>query len=147
MLLVEDEVDLLQALKAVLVLDGHTVQTAQNGADALHNVSLNFPDIVVSDVVMPVMDGMRLVRAVRAVSLLAHIPVILTLCIETDEVFASLTAAGRAKGISSSHITSVCKGRRKQAGGLTWEYVLPDNGEVGTEEDCSPNMQEDMSVT
>ncbi|MFM0524221.1 hypothetical protein PQR11_04450 [Paraburkholderia strydomiana] len=69
------------------------------------------------------------------------------LCIEIDEVFASLTAAGRAKGISSSHITSICKGRRKQAGGLTWEYVLPDNGEVGTEEDCSPNMQEDMSVT
>lgn len=77
-LLVEDEVDLLQGLKAVLVLDGHTVQTAQNGADALHNVSLNFPDIVVSDVVMPIMDGIRLVRAVRAAPLLADIPVILT---------------------------------------------------------------------
>jgi len=33
-LLVEDEADLLQALKAVLVLDGHSVQTAQDGTDA-----------------------------------------------------------------------------------------------------------------
>lgn len=32
------------------------------------------------------------------------------LCVETGEVFASLTEAAKAKGISSSHITSVCKG-------------------------------------
>ncbi|MEW9581398.1 hypothetical protein ABQJ48_07370 [Paraburkholderia sp. DGU8] len=51
-------------------------------------------------------------------------------CIETGEVFESLTQAGRAKGISSSHITSVCKGRRSQAGGFRWEY-LPKGTEVG----------------
>lgn len=77
-LLVDDETDLLQLLEAVLVHEGHTVRTAQNGADALHDVWLNVPDIVVTDVVMPIMDGIRLVRALKAAPLLAHIPVILT---------------------------------------------------------------------
>lgn len=44
-------------------------------------------------------------------------------CIDTGEVFASLTEAAKAKGINSSKITSVCKGKRKTTGGLHWEYV------------------------
>ena len=44
-------------------------------------------------------------------------------CVDTDEVFASVSDAGRAKQTSSSHITSVCKGRRVKAGGFCWEYV------------------------
>ena len=44
-------------------------------------------------------------------------------CVETGEVFASLTEAAKAKGINSSKITSVCKGTRKTTGGLHWEYV------------------------
>lgn len=77
-LLVEDEAELRQALGALLVLEGHSVRVAENGADALHAVSLDIPDIVVSDVVMPDMDGIRLVRALRTAALLAGIPVILT---------------------------------------------------------------------
>ena len=44
-------------------------------------------------------------------------------CVDTGEVFASLTEAAKAKGINSSKITSVCKGKRKTTGGLHWEYV------------------------
>jgi CheY-like chemotaxis protein len=77
-LLVEDEADLLHALEALLILEGHNVRTAENGADALHAVSQAVPDIVVTDAVMPGMDGIRLVRELRAAPLLAHIPVILT---------------------------------------------------------------------
>ncbi len=45
------------------------------------------------------------------------------LCIEDNKVFDSLVEAGIAYGISSSHITSVCRGRRKSAGGKTWRYT------------------------
>jgi hypothetical protein len=45
------------------------------------------------------------------------------LCIEDNKVFDSLVEAGIAYGISGSHITSVCRGRRKSAGGKTWRYT------------------------
>lgn len=44
-------------------------------------------------------------------------------CIDTGEVFSSLIEAAKAKGINSSKIIMVCKGKRKTTGGLRWEYV------------------------
>ena len=51
------------------------------------------------------------------------------ICIETGEEFASIliaetTLKNREIKVSGSHITSVCKGRRKTAGGYTWKYKL-----------------------
>lgn len=45
------------------------------------------------------------------------------LCVETSEIFETIAEAARAKGCSGSHITSVCKGRRRIAGGYRWNYV------------------------
>ena len=44
-------------------------------------------------------------------------------CIDTGEVFESVTAAAERYGTSSSHVTSVCRGRRPRAGGVRWEYA------------------------
>lgn len=44
-------------------------------------------------------------------------------CIETGEVFESLTAAATQTGASNAHISAVCKGKRYRAGGFRWEYV------------------------
>lgn len=44
------------------------------------------------------------------------------LCIETGEVFPTSIAAGQSKNVSPSHITSVCRGNRKSAGGFSWSY-------------------------
>lgn len=44
-------------------------------------------------------------------------------CVETGEVYSSLIEAAKAKGINSSKISSVCKGKRKTTGGCRWEYV------------------------
>lgn len=47
-------------------------------------------------------------------------------CIETGEIYESFAAAGRALGLSSGDtISAVCKGKRKTAGGFTWELVNP----------------------
>lgn len=45
------------------------------------------------------------------------------LCIETDEVFESLSDASRAMSIDSSSIGRVCKGKQSVAGGYHWKYV------------------------
>ena len=45
------------------------------------------------------------------------------LCVETGEVFDTITEAASVKKCSGSHITSVCKGKRKTAGGFKWRYL------------------------
>jgi group I intron endonuclease len=44
-------------------------------------------------------------------------------CLDTGEIYESATDAGRRLNINNSKITAVCRGRRKTAGGLRWEYV------------------------
>ncbi|MFM0557807.1 response regulator [Paraburkholderia sediminicola] len=62
------------------------MRRAENGTEALNATSVEAPDIIVTDVMRPGMDGMALVRALRAVPLLAHIPVIMTAAINVPRV-------------------------------------------------------------
>src|SRR5205814_9786358 len=55
---------------------GYKVVVASNGAEALQAVSDWTPDVIVTDVMMPVMDGWGLVRRLRATSRFALVPVI-----------------------------------------------------------------------
>ena len=73
----EDETDIRQNLKRMLTLEGFDVWVGENGHEALALVREHQPDIVVSDVMMPIMTGHQLISALRADSNLAHIPVIL----------------------------------------------------------------------
>ena len=45
------------------------------------------------------------------------------LCVETGEVFESIREATRKTGISNSHISEVCLGKRKTTGGYHWQFV------------------------
>ena len=44
-------------------------------------------------------------------------------CIETNEIYESITIASSKTGITTSNISNVCHGRQKTAGGYRWEYV------------------------
>jgi two-component system, chemotaxis family, chemotaxis protein CheY len=56
-LVVEDDELLRETLAEVLVDDGHEVRTAANGADALAQLETWEPQLIVLDLMMPVMDG------------------------------------------------------------------------------------------
>ncbi len=64
-LVVDDEPSFRLAAREVLMAEGYDVLTAENGEEALRKLSLIEPDIIVSDIYMPVMDGRKLHRAVR----------------------------------------------------------------------------------
>ena len=64
-LIVEDEVELRQLFARVLEKNGYQVVTAENGAEALRILGLGYVDLIISDIMMPVMDGNALVRALR----------------------------------------------------------------------------------
>jgi signal transduction histidine kinase len=64
-LIVEDNADMRQYLAQILGRD-YEVQTAADGAAALELTAKSVPDLVLSDVIMPGMDGLSLVRALRS---------------------------------------------------------------------------------
>lgn len=77
LLAVEDNAELLAFLKQHFATCFRTVYTATNGEDALQIILRLQPDVVVSDVVMPRMDGFELCRRVKSDIAVSHIPVVL----------------------------------------------------------------------
>ena len=75
-LVVDDNADLRDYIK-ILLSEAYEVSTAVDGLAALEAVHARIPDIVVSDVMMPRLDGFALVRELRADPATASLPVIL----------------------------------------------------------------------
>jgi CheY-like chemotaxis protein len=75
-LVVDDEVGISTLLKDVLEDDGHLVLLATNGRQALDKVKDGRPDLIVTDFMMPVMDGAALIRALAAEPRWKDIPVV-----------------------------------------------------------------------
>lgn len=76
LLVVEDNVELLQLMQRLLSHDFH-VLTARNGQQAWNIVQRKELDMVISDVMMPVMDGIQLTRQIKESEDYAQLPVIL----------------------------------------------------------------------
>lgn len=75
-LVVEDNDDIREYIETSLS-PAYSVITAGNGQEGLDLAKKNIPDVIISDIMMPVMDGMELCKAVKADINTSHIPVIL----------------------------------------------------------------------
>ena len=64
-LIVDDEQSYRQLLSLVFEGDGHNIRTATNGREALESIKAEPTDLVITDVRMPDMDGIALLRAGR----------------------------------------------------------------------------------
>jgi CheY-like chemotaxis protein len=76
-LLVDDESTIVETLAEVLRWNGHEVATASNGQLALAAMRQRRPTLVMLDYMMPVLDGLQTLTAMRGEPALAAIPVIL----------------------------------------------------------------------
>ena len=65
-LVVDDEPDIAELLQTVLEEEGYQVIIAGNGREGLAQVTASRPDLILCDVMMPLMDGVSLCRAVQA---------------------------------------------------------------------------------
>ena len=65
-LLVDDERDVLEVLALALAPLGYLIETAINGADAIERALAFLPEVVVTDLLMPVVDGIELAKALRS---------------------------------------------------------------------------------
>ncbi|MEM8524770.1 MAG: two-component regulator propeller domain-containing protein [Bacteroidota bacterium] len=76
LLIVEDNEDIAQYIYNIFNLQYHTV-VAPNGKLALKEIQSTLPDLIISDVMMPEMDGITLCQRVKSALATSHIPVIL----------------------------------------------------------------------
>jgi DNA-binding response OmpR family regulator len=75
-LVVDDDPQVLKLLRVNFELEGYDVLTATNGEEALELVGRDSPDAVVCDVMMPGIDGLEVVRRLRAQPDTAGLPLV-----------------------------------------------------------------------
>jgi CheY-like chemotaxis protein len=75
-LLVEDTHDALESLRELLSMEGFEVITSVDGKDALSKLYLYRPDLIITDLRMPKMDGFQLIERLMGASEYRHIPII-----------------------------------------------------------------------
>lgn len=75
-LIVEDNKDIRDNLKRILKPEGFRVLLAKDGLDAFQNIMINIPDLIISDIDMPYVNGMELLKAIRDNSKTCSIPFI-----------------------------------------------------------------------
>lgn len=76
-MIVDDDAAILQLLKSVLEYAGHTVAAFDSSVRAFQEIPVQRPDCVITDVIMPGMDGFELCREVRSRPDLASIKIIM----------------------------------------------------------------------
>jgi len=76
-LLVDDDEQILRSLRVYLELENFTVDTADNGKEALKRLTEFKPDIIVLDIMMPEMDGFEVLEIMKNDASLKNIPVIM----------------------------------------------------------------------
>src|SRR5687767_9519233 len=88
-LFVDDEEQIRRLLSSFLTRRGYQVQTAVDGQEALDLLESYTPDLVITDVNMPNIDGVELTRRLRGHQRLGTIPIImLSAKVQTDELLA-----------------------------------------------------------
>lgn len=81
-LIVDDDIDILEALKIYLSKDEYRLLTARNGQDAVDIVRAEPVDLVLMDIMMPIMDGIKATNKIRK---LTNIPIILLTAKSEDQ--------------------------------------------------------------
>jgi len=108
-LIVEDDPDARKVLSLILKLDGFEVTTAPGGPEAVKALQVEAPDLLLLDVMMPVMDGYEVCRWVRANPATAHLPVVmLSGKVDPESVTRGIDAGADdylAKPIKPSNLT------------------------------------------
>lgn len=92
-LIVEDDAELREILQAEFELEGLTALTATNGSEAVIAARELKPDLILMDLMMPVMDGIEATKIVKGSEETRHIPIImLTAAGNKEDIVAGLEA-------------------------------------------------------
>ena len=113
LLLIEDNIDLCHMLSLQLQ-DKYTVLTAHDGEEGLKKVYQYHPDLIVSDLMMPKMDGMELLKRIRQDFNISHIPVIILTAKQGDEIHTQAISTGANAYITKPFSSELLQARINQ---------------------------------
>jgi PAS domain S-box-containing protein len=99
-LIVDDDRAARDTLEELLAYEDYSIISASNGIEALEKATELQPDVILSDVMMPGMNGFELCRHLRADSLLAEVPIILITGLDDDDSYLEGLKAGADDFIS-----------------------------------------------
>ncbi|MBI3804457.1 MAG: response regulator [Nitrospirae bacterium] len=90
-LVVDDNQDTIQILTAVLRRGGYIVIAARDGMEAVEKVQEEMPELILSDIMMPKLDGFGVIQALKAEPKYRKIPILI--------ISAKVDPASKARGI------------------------------------------------
>lgn len=93
-LLVEDTSSLAAEIMDILRMENFYVSLAKNGLDALNQLKNKIPDIVISDLFMPEIDGFQLITELKNDSKLKHVPIIILSARTTSDTIEKVKQLG-----------------------------------------------------
>ncbi len=102
-LVVDDEVDIAEAVRAVLEEERYKVVTCPNGREALRYLSEAPADLAIVDIMMPVMNGYETIKAIRQHPGLQKLPILLMSAISPAAKFEEYAVASFLKKPFSLH--------------------------------------------
>jgi len=94
LLVVEDEPALAKVLQMRLQIEGFDVAVAGDGAEAMSMIAKRRPHLVVCDLMMPVMDGLEVTRAIKGNPRLKAIPILVLTALRSDKQMKELQSLG-----------------------------------------------------
>ena len=80
-LIIDDDPDIRDLLSVYLESEGHALSHAENGQDGIEQAQSSTPDLIILDINMPVMDGLKLISLIRGEQNLSRMPI----CVITTE--------------------------------------------------------------
>lgn len=152
LLVVEDNADIREYISQTLSGEFEVI-TAKNGLEGLHAVQSVHPDMVISDIMMPEMDGIEMCRAIKEDILTSHIPIILLTAKDSlrdkEEGYESGADSYLTKPFSAkllvNRIHNLLRSRRRMAAKLLNESQATNNLESA--EPAQDKMEENNEIS
>ena len=135
-LIVEDNDDVIDYIGSLLH-EKYNIIYAKNGKEGLRMASEHVPDLIVSDLMMPLSDGLQLCREIRASELLSHIPFIM--------VTAKITEEDRIMGLQAGADAYITKPFNPNVLDVRVEQLITQRQKL--RERYSQAMQDNTSTT
>lgn len=104
-MIVEDDSFVMDIYQTKLSQEGYEVLSAENGAEAIKKLEKEIPDLVLLDIIMPYVDGLQVLRKIKADEKLKNIPVILLTNLSQKENINEGLGLGADDYLIKSHFT------------------------------------------
>ena len=113
-LIVDDDPDIRGMLRGMLEPEGFKVSEAVNGRDALAKASKVLPNLILLDLMMPVMSGSQFLAATGNLPKLAEVPVILVTAYEDETPKTGRILGVVNKPFNLNHLVAVVRAARRR---------------------------------